>query len=94
VKFKEGLTCTVGRADPDPDEAMPSTTGEDPDAGHKRHEPEVACRGAFTNIGFTTVVTANDAWSPIPCFVDPEGDMDEQAPASSTADPMPGRASQ
>jgi len=50
--------------------------------------------GAFTNIGFTTVVTANDTWSPIPCFVDPEGGMDEHAPAPSTADLMPGRASQ
>jgi hypothetical protein len=84
VKFKEGLTCTVRRADPD--------SGADLDAEHK--EPEVTCRGAFTNIGFTTVFTANDAWSPIPCFVDPEGYMDEQAPpALSTGDPMPGQAS-
>ena len=85
MKFKEGLTCTVGCAD---------TDLEDSDTGDKTREPEVIRMGAFTNIGFTTVVTANDTWSPIPCFVDPEGGMDEHAPAPSTADLMPGRASQ
>jgi hypothetical protein len=57
----------------------------------KGSQPEVSCKGFFTNLGLRELFTGADAWTPIACFEDPD-DLESVPQSVPPRGPMPGLA--